>query len=98
MVQVAITSQITGRMTAVPEPAVSCHAPNDRTWSYQGNDGYDQGSTSPDPQGDSIPLGDGQPHLWDAEWEVPEGTSTTDVKCILEGGTNDHITGSGKLN
>jgi hypothetical protein len=105
MVRVAITSQIIGRTIGVmPQPAVQCHGPNDHTWSYQGNDGYDQGSeTDPDPEGTSIDLGDGQSYLWDSQWQVPEGTSTTSVKCILEDVTHyplysGHVIGSGDLN
>jgi hypothetical protein len=47
-------------------------------------EGYDQGSeTDPDPLGFNVPLGDGQPHAWDAEWIVPEGTDTSRVKCVF---------------
>jgi hypothetical protein len=105
MVQVAITSGITGRMVGVaPELTIACHGPNDHGWSYQGNDGYDEGSeTAPESQGANVAFGDGQPHLWDAQWQVPEGTSTTNVKCVLEGVINypldsGHISGSGRLN
>jgi hypothetical protein len=105
MVQVNITSGITGRAVAVnPEPVIQCHAPGDQDWSYKGGDGYDQGTeTEPEAEGANIAFGDGQPYLWDAEWQVPEGTSTTNVKCILEGVTHypswsGNIAGSGKLN
>jgi hypothetical protein len=105
MVQVAITSGITGRAVGiVPQPNIVCHAPGDQAWSYQGNDGYDQGSeTSPDPQGTSIAFGTGQPFLWDAQWQVPEGTPTNDVKCRLGGETTypfalGRVMGSSRLN
>jgi hypothetical protein len=105
MVQVAITSGITGRMVGVvPEPTITCHGPGDHEWSYQGGDGYDAGSeTAPDSQGANVALGDGQPHLWDAQWQVPEGTNTANVKCILEGETHyplysGRAIGSARLN
>jgi hypothetical protein len=105
MVQVAITSGITGRaVSIVPQPNIVCHAPGDQTWSYQGNDGYDQGAeTSPDPQGTSIAFGSGQPFLWDAQWQVPEGTLTNNVKCSLGGETSypfalGRVVGSSRLN
>jgi hypothetical protein len=86
MVQVAITSGITGRSVgaAIPRPRISCHAPDDQQWSHKLPEGYDQGSeTEPEPEGNDIAFGDGQPYPWDAEWQVPEGTSTTDVKCSI---------------
>lgn len=104
MVQVAIMSEITGRTVVVPEPTISCHAPDSTSWSYKGNDGYDQGTeSSPNPEGTDIALGDGQPHLWDSEWQVPAGASTQNVKCVLESVTHyprysEHIVGSGHLN
>lgn len=104
LVQVAITSGITGRTTVVPQPTIACHGPGDHAWSYQGNDGYDQGSeTAPDPEGASVALGNGQPYTWDSQWQVPEGTSTTSVKCVLTGETNyplytGRVVGSAKLN
>jgi hypothetical protein len=106
MVQVAITSRITGRSVgaAVPRPRISCHAPDDQQWSYKLPEGYDQGSEAePEAEGNNIAFGDGQPHLWDTEWQVPGGTSTTDVKCSIGSEppmTEEalHVAGSGKLN
>jgi hypothetical protein len=105
MVQVAITSGISGRTVGVvPQPAIGCHGPDDRAWSYQGNDGYDEGAeTAPESQGANVTFGDGQPHLWDAQWQVPEGTGTTNVKCILESVTDyplysGHVSGPARLN
>lgn len=103
--QEPVTSTITGRTIGIiPEPTIACHGLSDRAWSYQGNDGYDQGAeTAPDPEGTSIDLGTGQPYLWDAQWQVPEGTSTASVKCQLAGETHypfaaEHVAGSPKLN
>jgi hypothetical protein len=104
MVQVAITSQITGRTTVMPEPVIGCHGPGDHAWAESPREGYDQGSeTGPDPQGGNVAMGDGQPHLWDTEWQVPSGTSTKGVKCVLESETSyplasGRVIGSAKLN
>jgi hypothetical protein len=106
MVQVAITGGITGRSVgaAVPRPRISCHASNAQQWSHKLPEGYDQGTeTEPEPEGNTIAFGDGQPHLWDTEWQVPEGTSTTDVKCSIGSeppATEEalHVLGSGALN
>jgi hypothetical protein len=105
MVQVNVVSQITGRMVPPPRLIVVCHGPHDDRWQLAppGSIGYDQGSESaPDTEGFYVSTGDGQPHAWDTEWQVPEGTSTTGVKCILEdGGRGDgtiRVVGSGRLN
>jgi|ERR1700689_610706 len=87
MVQVNITSKTI--RSVVPGPAyikVLCSGPNSSKWKNEYNDnGYDAGSESaPDPAGNNIGMGDGQPHPWDAEWEVPKGTSTQSVTCSLE--------------
>jgi hypothetical protein len=87
MVQVNITSKTI--RSAVPGPShlkVLCSGPNSSQWKNEYNDnGYDQGSESaPDPAGSNIAPGDGQPHPWDAEWEMPEGTSTKDIACSME--------------
>jgi hypothetical protein len=87
MVQVNITSKTI--RSVVPGPSylkVLCSGPNSGQWKNEYNDnGYDEGSGSaPDPAGNNIAPGDGQPHPWDAEWEVPEGTSTESVSCSLE--------------
>ena len=87
MVQVNITSKTI--RSVVPGPSylkVLCSGPNSGQWKDEYNDnGYDEGSESaPDPAGNNIAPGDGQPHPWDAEWEVPEGTSTESVQCSLE--------------
>ena len=100
MVQVNITSGISGRTVPPPKPEVTCHAPGDQHWERAGylSIGYDQGSTGPDPEGSSIPLGDGQPHLWDVEWVVPEGTPTDNVTCVIENYGGLKVEGSQKLN
>jgi hypothetical protein len=106
MVQVNVTSQITGRMVPPPKLHIVCHSPHDQAWQLAppGSIGYDRGSeSSPDTEGFYIPTGDGQPHPWDTEWQVPEGTSTTDVKCVLndEPGNSDNtirVVGSRRLN
>jgi|CZKG01.1.fsa_nt_gi hypothetical protein len=87
MVQVNITSKTI--RSVVPGPGyinVLCSGPNSSQWKNEYNDnGYDEGSESkPDPAGNNVAPGDGQPHPWDAEWEVPEGTSTQSVRCSLE--------------
>lgn len=87
MVQINITSKTT--RSVVPGPSylkVLCSGPNSSQWKNEYNDnGYDEGSESaPDSAGNNIAPGDGQPHPWDAEWEVPEGTSTESVRCSLE--------------
>jgi hypothetical protein len=87
MVQINITSKTV--RSVVPGPSylkVLCSGPNSSQWKNEYNDnGYNEGSESaPDPAGNNIAPGDGQPHPWDAEWEVPEGTSTESVRCDLE--------------
>jgi hypothetical protein len=110
LVQVNVTSQITGRVVPAPKLTVTCHAPDEHGWEPGPIPavGYDAGSESPDPGGSTIALGDGQPHPWDIEWQVPLGTSTTNVKCVLQSDSPDAslyaylphviVTGSGKLN
>ena len=109
MVQVDITSKITGRLVPVPKLTVACHAPSDQGWQPGPipATGYDEGAeTDPDPGGNNITLGDGQPHPWDVEWQVPLGTSTTNVKCMLQSDPADAaypiprvvVAGSGRLN
>jgi hypothetical protein len=87
MAQINITSKTI--RSVVPGPSyvnVLCSGPNSSQWKNEYNDnGYETGSESaPDPAGNNIAPGDGQPHPWDAEWEVPEGTSTESVQCSLE--------------
>lgn len=105
VVQVNLTSQISGRTVPSPRPYIVCHGPNDQRWQLAppGSIGYDRGSESaPDTEGVSIALGDGQPHPWDTEWQVPEGTSTAGVKCVLESTSERYyiirVVGSGRLN
>ncbi|MGD1057374.1 MAG: hypothetical protein ABR992_08170 [Solirubrobacteraceae bacterium] len=88
MVQVDITSKIVGR--AIPSPVFKlvCSEPGVK-FGASGLYGYDGGpDAAPDPSGSYIDLGDGQPHAWDSEWEVPEGTSTAGVICQLEEATD----------
>jgi hypothetical protein len=87
MMQINITSKTI--RSVVPGPSyltVLCSGPNSSRWKNEYNDnGYDEGSESkPDPAGNNIAPGDGQPHPWDAEWEVPEGTSTENLQCSME--------------
>ncbi|HEX5852515.1 MAG TPA: hypothetical protein VFY36_05430 [Solirubrobacteraceae bacterium] len=111
MVQVNVTSKITGRLVPAPKLTVSCHAPGDRSWEAGpfSATGYDEGpGTDPSPGGNAVSLGDGQPHPWDVEWQVPIGTSTTNVKCVLRPDPPDSslyaylphvlVAGSGRLN
>jgi hypothetical protein len=105
MVQVNVVSQITGRMVPAPRLTVVCYGPHDARWQLAppGSIGYDRGSESaPDTDGFYTAMGDGQPHPWDTEWQVPEGTGTTGVKCVLKGAGNRNdtirVVGSGRLN
>jgi hypothetical protein len=87
MVQINITSKTTRSVVPGPEYlTVLCSGPNSNQWKNEYNDnGYDEGNESaPDPAGNNIAPGDGQPHPWDAEWEVPEGTSTASIACSME--------------
>jgi hypothetical protein len=89
-VQVALTSLTTDRPVQPPGVSVRCHAPGDSSWKLNDTqEGYDEGSEPPSATGYNVPMNDGQPHAWDVEWQVPAGTSTTDVKCVLlpENGT-----------
>lgn len=85
MVQVNITSGITGRTMPPPNlhSMILCHGPGDHAWSSWA-DGYDAGAdTAPELDGANVAMGDGQPHPWDAEWVVPNNTSIAQVKCEL---------------
>ncbi len=85
LVQVNITSQITGRTVPVPylQHLIVCHGPGDHTWSSWA-EGYDAGAdTAPELDGANVAFGDGQPHPWDAEWVVPSGTPIARVRCEL---------------
>jgi hypothetical protein len=83
MVQLNITSQVTGRMVIPPdvESEILCHGFH--ALPEGGGGGYDQGSSIPDPTGFYVALGDGRPHAWDQEWLVPEGTPISHVKCVF---------------
>jgi hypothetical protein len=74
MVQLNITSQVTGRMVIPPdvENEILCHGFHELPGGA--GKGYDQGNSTPDPTGFYVALGDGRPHAWDQEWLVPEGT------------------------
>lgn len=105
MVQVNVVSEISGRMVPPPKLHVACHGPHDERWQLAppGSIGYDRGSESaPDTQGVSIATGDGQPHPWDTEWQVPEGTNTAGVKCVLKSTAERNyiirVVGSRRLN
>lgn len=85
MVQVNITSEITGRTVPVPELKLHCTIPSVQL-GQEGQDGFDEGEYSPDIHGPKIALGDGQPHPWDDEWEIPEGANTSELSCELDVG------------
>jgi hypothetical protein len=84
MVQVNITSQITGRSVPPPDlqSMIVCHGPGDHGGSSWA-EGYDAGESAPDLNGGEVAMGDGQPHPWDIEWVVPSSTPVTRVKCEL---------------
>ncbi|HEX5852164.1 MAG TPA: hypothetical protein VFY36_03625 [Solirubrobacteraceae bacterium] len=83
-VQVNITSLITDRPVQPPGVVIRCHAPGDGSWKLKDTQaGYDEGSQAPSASGYNVPMNDGQPHPWDVEWEVPAGTGTSNVKCVL---------------
>jgi hypothetical protein len=85
MVQVNITSQITGRTVPPPnlQNMILCHGPGDRAWSSLA-EGYDEGAeTAPSITGFNVAMGDGQPHPWDIEWVVPSRTPIARVRCEL---------------
>jgi len=99
MVQVNITSQITGR--TVPSPnlqnMILCHGPGDRAWSSLA-EGYDEGAeTAPSITGFNVAMGDGQPHPWDIEWVVPSSTPIAHVRCELGPDPNASFEGSPTL-
>ncbi len=94
MVRVNIASQTTDRAPPTPSDnaiQIACSAPNSSSW----NDGYrldypivygwDEGENAPDQTGANIGLGYQVPQVWDAEWQVPEGTDTASVKCTFNG-------------
>jgi hypothetical protein len=95
MVKVNITSQVTGRTVPAPELVLHCSEPGVR-FGQEGLYGFDRGEEeAPDSSASFVAFGDGQPHAWDDEWEVPEGTSTTDVTCELHvgiAGTKEYLT------
>jgi hypothetical protein len=84
MVQVNITSQITGRLVPPPDlqDMIVCHGPGEHAWSSLA-EGYDAGESAPDISGGDVAMGDGQPHPWDIEWVVPSGTPIARVRCEL---------------
>lgn len=84
MVQVNLTSQTTGRTVPIPRPTIVCHDPGNQV-GQAGLYGYDEGpQTAPELSGAHLAFGDGQPHPWDAEWEVPESLKIGTVKCVME--------------
>jgi hypothetical protein len=107
MVQVNITSQITGRLVPPPnlQGIIACHGRGARSWSSWA-EGYDAGGSAPEVTGAEVALGDGQPHAWDIEWVVPEATDISRVKCVFGPDPNDpaiepervQAIGSGLLN
>jgi hypothetical protein len=105
MVQVNIASQTTDRTPPTPGGAdilVECRGPNSDSWNPNGEpknlpivSGWDEGSDGPDSTGANIGMGYNEPHTWDAEWEVPEDTSTTEISCELHvgiAGTKEYMT------
>lgn len=84
MVEVDITSQITDRSVPTPPFKLACSEAGAQ-FDQAGISGFKVGAEgAPGVSESSIQLADGEPHPWDAEWEVPEGTSTSGVICQLE--------------
>jgi hypothetical protein len=84
MVQVNITSQVTDRPVPTPQFKLVCSEPGVQ-FGQSGLSGFkDDPEGAPGISESSIDLGDGQPHEWDSEWEVPESTTTSGVICQLE--------------
>jgi hypothetical protein len=93
MVRVSMASQTSDRTPPTPadsEVQIECSAPNSSAWnpgeerkSVPIVDGWDEGSNAPDSSGAHIGMGYEEPHIYDAEWEVPEATGTGSVKCTL---------------
>jgi hypothetical protein len=99
MVQVNITSQITGRTVPSPnlQSMILCHGPGDRAWSSLA-EGYDEGAeTAPSITGFNVAMGDGQPHPWDIEWVVPSSTPIAHVRCELGPDPNASFEGAPAL-
>jgi hypothetical protein len=96
MVRVSMASQTSDRTPPTPsdfEVQVECKGPNSGSWNPGGArknvpvvDGWDEGANAPDSSGAHIGMGYEEPHLYDAEWEVPEATDTATVKCTLNHG------------
>lgn len=109
-VQIGITDLMPGQLPPIPNPGVQCVAPDlSRTLSVAntapGGFGWDAGpDEGPDTTGDSVPMGDGQPHDWDEEWAVPVGFNVAGVKCSLVDTTENfglgptRVEGNGALN
>ena len=85
MVQVNITSEVTGRTVPPPYLKLHCAIPGVQ-FGREGSYGFDGVEEAPAFDGPKIAFGDGQPHPWDGEWEVPEGASTSELSCELEVG------------
>ncbi len=82
MVQVDVTSQISGRSVPPPDllAMIVCRGFHELPGDDSGT-GYDQGDSAPDATGFNIAMGDGRPHPWDVAWLVPEGTLNSNVRC-----------------
>ncbi len=93
MVRVNMASQTSDRTPPTPGDfgvKIECRGSNTASWnSGEGREtvpivaGWDEGSNAPDSSGSRIGMGYEEPHTYDAEWEVPEATNTTSVKCTL---------------
>jgi hypothetical protein len=93
MVRVNMASQTSDRTPPTPsdfDVQIECKGTNSSSWNPGGERknvpivwGWDEGSNAPDSSGSHIGMGYEEPHTWDAEWEVPEATDTTSVKCTL---------------
>jgi hypothetical protein len=93
MVRVSMASQTRDRTPPTPSDfgvQIECRGPNSSAWNPGGErknvpivDGWDEGSNAPDSSGAHIGMGYEEPHIYDAEWEVPQATDTASVTCTL---------------
>jgi hypothetical protein len=108
MVQLNVTSGVV--RSGVPPPdltiysSIVCHGSSFGSQQYM-TSGWNEGETTPDSSGMDVAMGDGRPHAWDTEYEVPEGTPTASVKCQLKSTpplgdipVGVKVQGSGRLN
>jgi hypothetical protein len=92
MVRVNITNQSPGRTPPTPELQLRCSGPGSSVWNpndahvatpmlqgYEQQPGANRLSLA-----SQVGLGYGVPQTYAAEWEVPESTNTSEVRCALE--------------